>query len=294
MAGVAGGALAAAVSEAGGLGLIGGGYGDSEFLTHQFREAGNARIGVGFITWALDKRPAALAAALEHAPHAVLLSFGDVTPYVEAIKSVGALLICQVQTVEQAIAARKAGADVLVAQGQESGGHGMSGHGVVSLVPAIVDRVGDLPVLAAGGIADGRGLAAAWMLGAAGIMMGTRFFAAREALGADGAKSALINSVGADTMRTSVFDLVRGPEWPAPYNGRALQNEMTRRWHGDERTLRTQLDAVRTDYAKADSALDFSQKVIWAGEGLDMIHDAPSADEIIERIVQEANAALDI
>ena len=149
------------------------------------------------------------------------------------------------------------------------------------LSPAIVDRVGDLPVLAAGGIADGRGLAAAWMLGAAGVMMGTRFYAAREALGADGAKSALVGSVGADTLRTSVFDLIRGPEWPSPYDGRALQNDATRRWHGDEAMLRNGLDATRAEYAKADAALDFSQKVIWAGEGLDMIHDAPRAPKLL-------------
>jgi len=300
MAGVAGGALAAAVTEAGGFGLIGGGYGDVVFLTNQFREAGNARVGVGFITWSLAglpagaqaETPAAFDIALQHAPHAVLMSFGDAAPYAPAIKAAGAKMICQIQTVDQAVAARDAGADVLVAQGQESGGHGMGGHGVMSLVPGVVDQAGDIPVLAAGGIADGRGLAAAWMLGAAGVMMGTRFYAAQEALGAEGAKLALVGSTGADTMRTSVFDMIRGPEWPEPYNGRAIKNDLTKRWHGDEAALRAGLGAAKADYNKADEALDFSRKVIWAGEGLDMIHDAPPAADIVDRIMAEATAAL--
>ena len=117
------GALAAAVSRAGGLGLIGGGYGDPEWLGAELACAGDARIGVGFITWRLDARVALLDMALEHGVAAVLLSFGEVAPYAERVHAAGALLIAQVQSLAQARAALGAGADVIVAQGGEAGGH---------------------------------------------------------------------------------------------------------------------------------------------------------------------------
>lgn len=129
------------------------------------------------------RRPALLDMALERRPAAAMLSFRDPAPFVERIKRAGAALICQIQTVAMARDAVAKGADVLVAQGGEAGGHGVA-RGTIALVPAVVDAVGpDLPVAAAGGIADGRGLAAALMLGAFGVLMGTRFFASEEALG---------------------------------------------------------------------------------------------------------------
>src|SRR5207237_5537708 len=109
-----------------------------------------------------------------------MLSFGDPRPLVHSIKTAGCKLICQVQTVDDARLARDAGADIIVAQGTEAGGHGGS-RGTFPLVPAVVDAVAPIPVIAAGGIADGRGLAAALMLGAHGALIGTRFYATPEA-----------------------------------------------------------------------------------------------------------------
>ncbi|MCB1434434.1 MAG: nitronate monooxygenase, partial [Alphaproteobacteria bacterium] len=202
MGGVAGGKLAAAVTEAGGLGIIGGGYGDprlgyggTEFMDREFRAAGNARVGVGYITWSLAKAPHLLDEALARKPVAVFLSFGDEMPFASKIKDAGSLLICQVQDVEGARRAVDAGADMIVAQGSEAGGHGKERRSVMALVPAVVDAVGSVPVLAAGGIGDGRGLAAALMLGAAGVLVGTRFWATPEALGSDAAKSLLTRAV---------------------------------------------------------------------------------------------------
>src|SRR6185369_15431524 len=106
----------------------------------------------------------------------VMLSFGDVKPHVDKIKRAGALLICQIQTVEQARDAIANGADVLIAQGAEAGGHGHA-RGTFALVPAVVDAANGTPVATAGGVADGRGLAAALMLGADGVLVGTRFYA---------------------------------------------------------------------------------------------------------------------
>ena len=139
-------------------------------------------LGVGFITWSMARRPKLLDMVLERRPPAVMLSFGDVRPHADKIKSVGSLLICQVQTLEQAKDAVANGADVLVAQGAEAGGHGIS-RSTFPFVPAVVDDAPDTPVAAAGGIADGRGLAAALMLGADGVLVGTRFYASHEAAG---------------------------------------------------------------------------------------------------------------
>jgi nitronate monooxygenase len=293
MASSSGGAMAAAVTEAGGLGLIGGGYGDPAWLEAQYAHAGNTRVGVGFITWALAEHPEMLTQALDREPAAIMLSFGDHTPYVDALKRAGVPLICQVQTLEQAIHAARTGADVIVAQGQEAGGHGMSARGTMTLVPAIVDAVDDgIPVVAAGGIADGRGLAAALMLGAGGVLMGTRFCAARESLWPDAMKTAVTEAKGDDTVRTEVFDMVRDPAWPAPYDGRAVRNTVTERWHGNEAALRETLDAERARYTQADARGDLSVKVLWAGEGVDLIHDVPPAGEIVERTVAQAVAML--
>ncbi len=178
---VSDGRLAAAVSQAGGFGMVGGGYGDADWLTREMDAAGDARVGVGFITFSMAKKPGLLELVLERRPPAVMLSFGEVRPHAEKIRRAGAKLICQVQTLEQAREALEAGADVLVAAGAEGGGHGVA-RGTFALVPAVVDLArGAVPVVAAGGVADGRGLAAALMLGADGVLVGTRFYATQEA-----------------------------------------------------------------------------------------------------------------
>ena len=232
---VAGGALAAAVSAAGGLGLIGGGYGDAGWLKEQFAAAGNQPVGAGFITWSLAKQPDLLELCLERRPKAMIFAFGDATAFVARCKAAGVTTIWQVQRLDQARQALAAGTDILVAQGQEAGGHGLE-RGLTALLPAIRDLAGeDRIVVAAGGIGDGRGLAASLMLGADGVMMGTRFFAAAEAIGPPGAGARLVAAAGDDTVRTPVFDLARGYDWPTGFTGRVLHNDFSRRWHGDHR-----------------------------------------------------------
>ena len=207
MGGVAGGALAGAVSSAGGLGLIGAGYADpavgwgsDDWIRGEFDAAGDAPVGIGFITWALDRRPGALDAALEFRPRAVMLSFGDVAPYATKIREAGAVLICQVQTLKDARDVAAKGAQIVVAQGTEAGGHGAD-RATLPLVPAVADAVAPVPVAAAGGIADGRGLAAALMLGAEAALIGTRLWATREALGHPNQKALIERSGGDDTLR---------------------------------------------------------------------------------------------
>ncbi len=291
MANVAGGELAAAVTRAGGLGFIGGGYGDPEWLGAELAAAQGAAIGVGFINWRLDQRPALLELALAARPRAVLLSFGEVTPYVAPVHAAGAALIAQVQSVQQARAARDAGADVIVAQGSDAGGHaGM--RGTFALVPAVVDAVAPLPVVAAGGIADGRGIAAALMLGACGVMLGTRFYASREARVSAQAQQALLNASGDDTVRGAVFDRLRGWDWPAGYSLRTLANDMTARFPGQAADLDDALATHKQTFERALAVGDTRIAPVIVGEAADLIHDLPPAADIVRRLMADAQTLL--
>jgi len=288
---VSGGRLAAAVSNAGGLGLLGGGYGCDAWIDREATLAGNARIGCGFITWSLAKKPELLDRVLARQPVAIMLSFGDPRPFASEIHAAGARLICQVQTVAQAHEALGAGADVIVAQGTEAGGHGQS-QPLFTLLPQVVDACPGVPVVAAGGIADGRGLAAAMMLGAEGVMMGTRFYASQEACGHPDAKQRIVAAEGGQTIRSIVFDLSRRNRWPEPYTGRVLRNHHADRWLGREVELEAQAEAVAHDYAAARERGDFDVAAVIAGEACALIHDIPTADEIVRRLVAEARGLL--
>ena len=289
MGAIAGGRLAAAVTRAGGLGLIGPGYLDRAWIEHELDCAQGARVGIGFITWDLAKDPTRLDLALERGVDTVMLSFGDATPFVAPVRQAGARLILQVQTLAAARAAVALRPDAIVAQGTEAGGHG-AGRALFPLLPAVVDVAGAIPVLAAGGITDGRGLAAALALGAAGALIGTRFYAAGESLGQPAAKARLVTSSGDDTVRTTVFDLVRGIDWPAPYTGRALRNTFTAAWHGHEEEL-AQQTSERERYQRASAAGDFDTALIWAGEGVDGVREVEPAAVIVERVIAEALSA---
>ncbi|UYV35983.1 nitronate monooxygenase [Rhodobacteraceae bacterium D3-12] len=290
MAFAAGGKLAAAVSRAGGLGLIGGGYGDAAWLEQEFTAAGNTRVGAGLITWRLAGREGVLEAMLARDPAAVFLSFGDIAPYAATIRAAGVPVIAQVQTLAMAREAVAAGADVIVAQGAEAGGHGAT-RGTMSLVPEVVDACADRAlVLAAGGIADGRGLAAALMLGADGVVMGTRFWAAREAQVAEGFHSAAMGADGDATVRTSLPDIARGYDWPGGFNIRTLRNAWVERWEGDSEGLRD--DAARAAYAEALAAGDATGAPAIVGEGIGMIGSVRPAGEIVAGVMQEARQAL--
>lgn len=292
MGSVSGGRLAAAVSNAGALGLVGGGYGDRDWMSRELslvRAEATRPWGIGLITWHATTEAVEL--ALSYEPHAFMLSFGDPRPYVSAIRAAGCALICQVQDVEDARAAMEAGADVIVAQGTEAGGHGAR-RATLPLVPAVVDAVAPTPVLAAGGIVDGRGLAAAVMLGAHGALMGTRFYAATESLGHQQAKERIVAARATDTRRTRVFDVVRRYPWPERYTGRALRNAFLERWNGREEELTAALDHEAPAFSAAVGEGDFETAMVWAGEGVDLISDVAPAAELVRRIGAEAEACL--
>jgi len=286
--------LTAAVTNAGGLGILGGGYGDERWLVHQLDTLGNshARFGIGFITWSMARQAKLLDLALEREPVAVMLSFGDPAPFVERIKRANALAICQVQSLALAKEAVAAGADVLVTQGTEGGGHGAS-RGLTTLLPEIVDAVQDAaPVVAAGGIAEGRGLAAALLLGASGVLMGTRFYATTEAAGADAAKERIRAATGDATVRSIVFDISRGKVWPAPFTGRCLRNEHLDKWYGREVELLRHLDTESTKYAAARKEGNFDVAAVIAGESAGLVHEILPVRDVIERTVRDATALL--
>ena len=205
MAGVAGGALAAAVTRAGGLGFIGGGYGDMTWIDEQLDIAPGTAVGVGLITWALADRQGLVEHVVRRGVRWVWLSFGDPAPHVGVVHDAGAAAWCQVQTVADARRVAAAGADVIVAQGNESGGHGRDNQPLAVLLPEVIAAVAPIPVLAAGGITTADDRHRAMGAGAAGVVVGTRLYASHEALDTDAAKARLV--AGSATCRTIVFDL---------------------------------------------------------------------------------------
>ncbi len=295
MAFAAGGALAAAVTQAGGLGLIGGGYGDAAWLKREFAAAGNARVGCGFITWSMARDPSVLALALDHAPALMMLSFGDPRPHAPAIRAAGSLLACQVQTLRHVREAVEAGADIIVAQGTEAGGHGAN-RATLTLVPEVADLLAktapETLLVAAGGIADGRGLAAALALGADGVLVGSRFWAASEALTHPNHQGAALAADGDGTVRQRATDIARGYDWPPEFTARVLNNRFVKEWEHRPDEHRAQAEALRPAYQAAVAAGDPENAAVWVGEATGLIHDVAPARAIIERMIAQAQATI--
>jgi nitronate monooxygenase len=293
MGGSAGGALAAAVCEAGGLGLLGGGNGNANWLARELPivTSGTRRPwGVGFQSWAVG--PATVELALESGPSAVMLSFGDPGPLAGLVRAHGAALIIQVTTLEEARQALDLGADVIVAQGTEAGGHGARrGWSTLAFVPVVADLAAPVPVLAAGGIADGRGVAAALALGAAGALVGTRLLATAEALADPEAKKAIVDGSGEDTERSSVLDIARGSAWPREYTGRTLAHPFLDEWRDREDELAASPQA-RSDYERGVASGEFPPQPAWVSQAIDLITDLPPAAEVIASLAAQAEEAL--
>jgi nitronate monooxygenase len=256
-----GGTLAAAVSAAGGLGSFGGVHPAKgpEWIQAEIaaiRAATDRPFAVGFITAFLPLFGSPLfEATLAEGPPAVALSFGDPRPRIDQARDAGARVMCQVQNYEDAALAVDAGADILVAQGTEAGGH----TGTMSLLPflaGVVARYPDVPVLAAGGIADGRTLAAALTAGADGAWLGTAFLATPEAVEVhDVHKELIVQSDGADTVFTRAYDIVSGLPWPAGIGERVRRNRFTDEWMERE----AELQARREEFAHPPGRVPFGQ-----------------------------------
>ncbi|HEV2376813.1 MAG TPA: nitronate monooxygenase [Streptosporangiaceae bacterium] len=293
MGGSAGGALAAAVSNGGGLGLLGGGSGDRAWLARELpavAEGTGKPWGIGFQSWAVDE--GRVRQALEHHPSAVMLSFGDPRPFAELVRRMGTALILQVTDLEEARQAVDLGADVIVAQGTEAGGHGgRRGWTTMTFVPVVADLAAPVPVLAAGGIADGRGVAAALALGAAGALLGTRFHATAESLADPAAKKAIVEGCGEDTERSIVLDIARGSAWPAKYPARTLAHPFLARWRGRESELATD-PAARQAYQDGVTRGELPAQPVWASQAIDLINDLPPAAGLVGVLAAQAEEAL--
>jgi len=299
MALVTGGRLAAAVSDAGGLGILGGGYagalGGEPDLRQELALVRGHKFGVGFITWALDRSSQMLDEVLSHSPFCVFLSFGSAKPYAERIHRSGAKLICQVQTLRHVDEALEAGADVIVAQGTEAGGHGAT-RSTLPFVPEVADYLAKQSpktlLLAAGGIADGRGLAAALMLGADGVVVGTRFWASAEALTPKAMTDRALQATGDDTVRTKAIDALRGVPWPPEFSFRVLRNKFTDEWARRESEAVAAHGSLAQAYAAARARQDLDMVATVAGEATGLLHDRPGAASIVEGMVAQAEALL--
>ncbi|MGV9602208.1 NAD(P)H-dependent flavin oxidoreductase [Streptomyces sp. NPDC003631] len=221
-----------------------------------------------------------------------MLSFGDPSTFTERIRRAGALLAIQVTDLEEARQAVDLGADVIVAQGTESGGHGArNGRSTLPFVPVVVDLVAPVPVLAAGGIADGRGLAAALALGAAGAVIGTRFQATAEALVHPAISTALVEGRGQDTERSRVLDIARSSSWPSRYTARTLGHRYLDRWRGREAELAADAEAQRA-YQDDVARGEVPPLPVWAGEAVDLVTDLPPAADLVGRLARQAEDAL--
>lgn len=288
------GALAAAVSEAGGLGLIGGttleGVPWLVEQIHRARDLTDRPVGIGVIGH-VPGAEELVAAALGEGIRVVAHSFADPSAVVAMAHDAGAIVLSQVRTVADARTAAAAGADVITAQGTEAGGH--TGRvSTLPLVPAVLDAVAPRPVIAAGGIADGRGLAAALVLGADAVWLGTAFVGTRESGVSDAYRQRVVEAGADDTVLTDVFDIATGMPWPEGVSGRALRNRFADEWHGREDELREWAGEHRREYLSAGPEVEVEERGIWAGEAAELVTRVESAGDVVRRLVTEAAAVL--
>ena len=294
MAGTATGELAAAVSEAGGFGMIGGTTPKgAPWLREQIRIARSLTsrpFGVGFISSFPDTADLAQV-ALDEGVMAINHSFADPTPFVASTHAAGAKLFVQVQTLRQAITAARAGADVIISQGGEAGGHA-GAIGTFALLPAVVDAVAPIPVVAAGGIADGRGLAAALLLGAQGAWMGTRFVASHEWGGPSWEQEAVLAAESDDTVQTRLYDLIGERPFPAGIPDRMLRNAFIERWNSRESEIPAHREALQAEVEAGQARADLSVVGVSAGVSAGLVASVQPAGEIVRDIVREAENLL--
>jgi nitronate monooxygenase len=289
----AGGRLARAVSEAGAFGMIGIEEIDTEAgIAEQLAIVTKGQpvpFGIGLVAWVVERRPELLEMAIAARPTMISISFGDPGPYVARIRDAGILIACQVQSREWAETALAAGVDVLVAQGTEAGGH----TGRVGTLPLlqIVLEMTDAPVVAAGGIASGRGLAAVLAAGASGAWIGTPFLLAEEALNSARARTRIVEANETQTLYTSVYDRLQDKSWPDEFAARALRNPFGARWTGHEEMLGDGTEP-RAEFERAKAAEDYDVAHIYAGQSIGLLGTVTPAAEIVASIESQAHYLL--
>ena len=288
-------ALVAAVSSAGGLGAMGCHYLSPEQIrtgTAAIRERTNKSFALNFLIFDINEE--AFAAALALHPPSIAFAWPrrdqDVKPYIARAHAAGCKVTFMAGAVPDAVRAVEGGADVIVAQGTEGGGH-VGWQTTLTLVPMVVDAVAPVPVLAAGGIADGRGLAAALALGADGVLLGTRFLASEESPLHANFKQAILDSDGHDTLLSEIPDIAAGIVWPGAMS-RSRRNRFIARWAGREWALRQGRADAHAALQAARRNGDAEEAVLSMGQDAGLIHDILPAGEIVARIARQAEQIL--
>ncbi len=294
MAYVGRGRLARAVSQAGGLGMIGIGSTESvEFLAREAalaRGADQGRFGIGMHAWAMESRPDLLDAAIQAHPFLISLSFGSPAPYVERLHQHGIVLATQVNARVEAIQAAQAGVDLIVVQGTEAGGHVSGEVSTLPLLQAVLDAV-QVPVIVAGGIASPRGVAAALAAGAEGVWVGTCLLASPECENTEQARARIVQAQETETILTRAFDIAQGLAWPPEYPGRALRNRFTEQWHSRTDEL-PQDSSARQNLAEAIAIKNYDLAYIYAGEAVGLVQQERPAAEVIRNLGDGAEQLL--
>jgi nitronate monooxygenase len=292
-----GGRLAAAVSKAGGLGSIGGLHPVQRAAwvrdeVAKIRADTNQPYAVGFITAFIPPMADCFDATLEARPPVVAFSFGAPGEYIKRARDAGAKIMCQVQDLRSAREAVDAGADILVAQGNEAGGH----TGTMNLLPLlceILDRHSNVPVLAAGGISSGRALATVLAAGADGIWSGTAFLATEECVEVpEGFKKLIVESDGEDTVYTRVYDVLSPFPWPEGIAERVHVNALTSEWTGREEELKTRQEELGIDPMALRMNFDPGMSPVGYGQGAAAVTAVRPAAEVLQSICEEAEHLL--
>jgi enoyl-[acyl-carrier protein] reductase II len=289
--------LVAAVSRAGGLGSIGSVFESAESVEKQVarvRELTDRPFAVNHVVPLLDEE--AFEATLEARPAVVSMALGDPGDLVERAHAAGAKVIHQVHTVEQAHRVAGLGVDAVIAQGSEAGGQGMVlGVGAMALIPQVVDAVDPIPVLAAGGVADGRGLAAALVLGAQGANVGTRFLASDEASADNTWKRAILQTKSEDVVRFEVFNEILPPRSDRAYETvpRVMRTAFVEEWQGRPEEASRQSERLRAELMSAIKERRPHELLPFTGQTAGMVHDILPAAEIVRMMVAVAEQALE-
>jgi nitronate monooxygenase/enoyl-[acyl-carrier protein] reductase II len=257
------------------------------------REITTRPFAVNHVVPLLDE--AAFQATLEAEPEVVSFALGYPAELVERAHEAGAKVIHQIHTVGQAREAAELGVDVIIAQGSEAGGQGMAlGVGTMALLPQVADAVDPIPVLAAGGVADGRGLAAALVLGAQGANVGTRFLASEEATADEGWKRTILQAESEDVVRFEAWEVIFPPAGGGAYATvpRVLRTPFVEEWEGRTQDARREAERLRDEVLSAIQARTTHELLPFTGQTAGMVQDILPAREIVEKMVTEAELAL--
>jgi len=286
--------LVAAVSNAGGLGSLGCAYRTIDEISKDLfgmRALSSRPFAVNHLILTLDEE--AFALTLNFKPAIISTAGGDPGEYVKRAHDAGILSLHQIHTVQQAVQAAERGVDVIIAQGSEAGGHGGT-VSALSLVPQVVDAVNPIPVVASGGIADGRGLAAALVLGAQGVNIGTRFLAAEEAPVAQEWKQMILDAASEDAVKFLAWNEFM-PRKDGGYETslRAIRTLFIDHWHQHKDEVEQEAESLREEVLEAMRQRTLYKLVPGAGQSAGIVDEVLPAAQIVRQIAEDAEQALE-